>query len=262
MKKLYFLTALFLLLTSCSSDNDSGTEEQLENVLPAVTTQTFGNFNIKLTTNNTFDGNKILSRKDEETQTLFTYEGSHIIKQEVWSKNVYGSETQTLENLYSYENGKLKTKISKQVFMALDGVTISTFKTQYIHTSDTLVSFTNYLINVKTKEEVKIGSGFLKYKNGNIVEEQAISGAVKTVRTFEYDKKNNPFKNVLGFNLLQDPFNNYGKNNIIKSTTTSIHSAPLIFSRTYIYNDKGYPIKCSSFYDDSKSIDFEMEYTY
>lgn len=265
MKNLLLLfSALTLMFTSCSSDdNDSSTEDT--SILPKTISYIYPS--VMLGTNSTstitYSGNKIVSTVEEGSKTIFTYDGNLITKQVQFDVDSKGIETKDIEVLYTYENGKLKTRTMKEEFSTEfpDGQFID--KTIYTHTSQSLISYINYSVNVDTQLETKTSEGSLTYKDGNLVKEQQISGSLTSTRTYEYDTKNNPLKNVTGFDLLLNEISEFGKNNSTKTTSVSSgHPTPTDYLTTYTYNDKGYPLRHTSFDGGGKSIEYEIEYTY
>ncbi|PAM95689.1 hypothetical protein B4N84_06210 [Flavobacterium sp. IR1] len=293
MKKIYFFTALLIILTSCSSDNDLAVEEPIviekpvvsepipEPVVPADNTvhRTIAQSYPSQTKidNYTFDGNKVLSRKNDQTETLYTYEGNRIVKQEGIRKNKLGVESKIEEFQYVYENGKLKTRTFVQWFSGdANQQPSSIIRTTYTHTSDNLITFINNIIHPDTKKEAKLGEGFLRYKDGNIVETRDVSQPVSSIEggfveipsksvtsigTYEYDTKNNPAKNILGYDLLLDQINDYGQNNLLKKTVKRVGSDNVdTETRDYIYNDKGYPVKYISVA--TNGYKYEVEFVY
>jgi len=260
MKNLLLLfSALTLVLTSCSSDDNSPEDTS---ILPKSISYTYPS--IYLGTNSkstlTYDGNKIVSSIEEGSKTIFTYNGNVIVKQEQYNVDTKGVETKDIEILYTYENNKLKTRISREEFSSQfpEGQFID--KTVYTNTSQNLISFVNYYVDPSTKKETKSSEGTLSYKDGNLIKSEEITGSSTAKRTYEYDAKNNPLKNILGFDLLLDEIGVFGKNNIIKTTAGT--SQLTEYLTNYIYNDKDYPTKQTSLTGDGKSIEYEIEYTY
>ncbi|OXA83396.1 hypothetical protein [Flavobacterium hercynium] len=259
MKKLYFFTTVFVILISCSSDNDSRTKEPVGNIFYKTVTSNFES-PVPVESKYTFDGNKVLSIKTDKTETLFTYEENRIVKQEVITKDQFGEEYKEKELQYVYENGKLRTKTTLLwVSYYLDEVSSTSIVT-YTHISDNLIEHVTHFIH-PYKEKEKIDEGFIKYKDGNIVEKFYSSFYGTTVFNYEYDTKNNPARNILGYDLLLDEIDDCGKNNIVKTTFKS-SEAPYVneILRTYIYDDKGYPVKYTSVA--SNGYRFKVEFTY
>lgn len=262
MKKNLFLLTVFVVISACSSD-DSSSDSTDNLVLPKTISMAYPDFpsdNSKDVI--TYDGNKILKLVDEDSKTVYTYDGNLIVKQVKFDLDDKGNEVKDAEVSYSYENGKLKTKISAKEFSTEfpDGAFIN--KTVYTHVSNNQVLYVHYYVDPNTKNETKRSEGTLNYKDGNLVKEESVANDNKVTRTYEYDTKNNPLKNILSFNLLLKEAN-AGINNILKITMISTEfSTPSVYVSDYLYNDKGYPTKQTSFTSSGKTVEYEMEYTY
>ncbi|MNK42008.1 hypothetical protein D3C87_606860 [compost metagenome] len=261
--KLFFFSAFALLLSSCSSDEKSPSQET-ESTFPKTISYVYPS--IYLGTNSkgtlTYDGNKILNIVREDSKTVFTYSGDVIIKQEEFSIE-NGKEIKNEEVSYSYENGKLKTRVFRESISAEypDGYFIE--KVVYTHNSNGTISYINYAVDNVKKTESKDGEGTLTYKDGNLIKTEEKSGSSITTLVFEYDSKKNPLKNILGFNLLLNEIDGFGINNIVKTTrTTTEFPNPSVYVTTYIYNDASYPTRHTSFDGGGKNIEYEIEYTY
>ncbi|WP_337968809.1 hypothetical protein [uncultured Flavobacterium sp.] len=264
MKNLLLLfSALTLLLTSCSNDDNNSSEDK--SILPKIISYTYPSADLGTNSKNTiaYNGNKIVSVIDEDSKTLFTYDGDLIIKQEQFRIDQQANQSKSREVLYTYENGKLKTRTYRTNISAEYPEGNYTQKTVYTHTSNNLISYIDYLVDGDPKVEIKLGEGTLTYEVGNLVKELQKVNSVITTRVYEYDKKNNPLKNILGYNLLLNEISELGKNNVIKTTVSrSDYPNSFVFLTTFTYNDKGYPIKHTSFDGGGKSIEYEIEYTY
>lgn len=100
-----------------------------------------------------------------------------------------------------------------------------------------------------------------------MVKEVQTSEGSSTVYThvYEYDTKNNPFKNILGFNLLLE-YEDTSTNNVIKHTSSVSGSAtpstPLVYKKEYVYDANGYPTKATSYKADGTTVSEINEYTY
>jgi len=267
MKKLLFLfCTVTFVLTSCSNDENSSPEDnpsEDNSVLPKTISYIYPNTTLGTNSTSTlkFDGNKIVSITKYDSKTKFTYNGDFIIKQEVLDLDLQGNETKDKEVLYTYENGKLKTRIFKENITVNypDGQYIE--KVVYTHSSN-LISYINYRVDKDTKAEVKSSEGTLTYTGGNLVKEVQIVGSLTRTRTYEYDTKYNPLKNILGFDLLLNEISEFGRNNVIKTTSiSSDFPTQANYITTYIYNDNDYPGKKTSL-TGGGSVEYEIEYTY
>lgn len=265
MKKLILFSSVFaLFLSSCSSEENSSSEGN-DSTLPKTISYIYPSLqlgtNVKSTV--TYNGNKIVSIVSTGSKSIFTYDGDVIAKQEVFDINESGKETKSEEVSYTYENGKLKTRIFKEDITAEypDGYYID--KVVYTHTSNEIISYVSYSVDKDTKAETKSSQGTLTYKDGNLVKEEQKSNSVTVISVYEYDTKNNPLKNILGFNLLLNEIGEFGKNNIVKTTrTSSEYPNAAVYLTTYIYNDNNYPTRHTSFDGGGKDIEYEIEYTY
>ncbi len=265
MKKILFFSALALIFASCSSDDNSSTSPEDNSTLPKTISYIYPN--IQLGTNKkstlTFNGNKIISSITPVSKTVYTYSGDLITKQEVFDIDQQGKETKDKEVVYAYENGKLKTRIFKEDITTEypDGQYIE--KTVYTHSTNELISYINYSVDKNTKVETKSREGNLTYKDGNLIKEVRKVNSVTTTRVYDYDIKNNPLKNITGFNLLLNEISDQGKNNIVKTTrTSSENSNTAVYLTTYTYNESNYPLKHTSFDGGGTAIEYEIEYTY
>lgn len=256
-----FSTLSIVLFSSCSSDDNLSSGDSL--ILPKTISSTNPEFpQDNKVSKITYDGNKILSIVSLGAKTVFTYDGNRIIKQEVFDVDLSGNQTKKNSISYTYENGKLKTRILRKGFTETypDGQYI--YKSVYTYTSDTFISYIYYTVNANTNAESKSSEGNLTYKDGNLIKEQEIEGSSIYTREYEYDTKKNPLKNILGFNLLLNE-TIFSIHNISKTIRTETeYPNSVVYLRSYIYNDKDYPIKMTSFASDGESVEYVEEYSY
>ncbi|RKR09189.1 hypothetical protein C8C83_0806 [Flavobacterium sp. 90] len=263
MKNLLLLFSAFtLVLTSCSNDDNNSSEDT--SILPKTITYSYPSPDLGTNTKNTitYDGNKIVSSISVRSKALFTYTGNFITKQQLFDIDSKGLETKDMEAEYTYENGKLKTRITREYFTPQypNGTYIG--KTIYTHVSNNLISYIDYEVDADTQIEKKISEGTFTYKEGNLIEDKNVRGVSTSTRTYEYDTKNNPLKNILGLDLLLKE-TEISRNNISKIKRVDSDSPDTsVYLSNYIYNDKDFPTKQTSFAGDGKSIEYEIEYTY
>lgn len=252
----YCFLGLLLMLVSCTNE----TYLKADNlVLPKKLKIIFPTSS---TTNISYEGSKIWSISDEKSKTYYEYEGNHIAKE-----TSYIGDAVKETKYYDYENDLLKTVIVKS----------ENKETKYIYNynSDGTITKETYDLDSKTQKEVKDpGKTVYTIAEGNLMKLISDWGYrdVTTASRYEYDTKNNAFKNVLGFNLLLDQdefgaeFNISSPNNLTRYTFFPIRSEGIVFepySNTFIYeyNKKGYPIKKTTF-DYAERIIEIMEYSY
>jgi hypothetical protein len=263
MKKiLYTFVVLNLFFASCSDSENTSSTEEIQ-FFPKTIKTTFPDFpqdNSKSTIN--YDGNKIVSSVNATTKTKFTYDDNVIIKQETYNIGIQGEETIKNRIIYEYENGKLKTKIAISNFDSSHPNGDYIRKQVYTYKSDGIISYSQIDVRPETNIETKRGDVNLTYKLGNLIKMEEINidpTIANTVFVFEYDNKNNPLKNISGFDLLYS----YSINNVLKTTIKGrLGISEAVFNSTYIYDTNGYPTKCISFTRDGKTPEYETEYTY
>ncbi|MFH6944097.1 hypothetical protein [Flavobacterium sp. FlaQc-50] len=248
MKKILCLfSALVLILTSCSSDDSSSTPStpsnpsNVSNVLikkMILTNTSEGVHEI----NFTYDGKKLVKEVASSTGFLnytknYYYTGDLITRYE----QIWGKYNSTVTDL-TYENNKLKTLFEKRI--DLKNGTVFLTKTTYTHNLGGTVSFVIATVDKDTNEESSIRNGRLIYVNGAIVKDERFDDptGVEFI-AIEYDKRNNPFKNVVGFNLLlrYSDFN-YLVHNKTKTTTKSIYNFSVSYFTTYDYDENSFPV--------------------
>jgi|GEM_PF-333025 len=256
--------ALALIVSSCSNDDKSSAEE-LDSTLPKTISYIYPSPELGTNSKQTasYNGNEIVSLTNNDSKTVFTYDGNIIVKQEVFDVDESGKETKNEEVSYAYENGKLKTKVIREDFTAEypDGNYIE--KVVFTHTSNEIISYIDYSVNKDTKAETKNSEGTLTYKDGNLVKDEKKFNSLTETRVYEYDAKNNPLKNIVGFSMLLNEIDGFAKNNVVKTTKTSSEFPnAAVYLTTYIYNDNNYPTRHTSFDGGGQNIEFEIEYTY
>lgn len=182
-----------------------------------------------------YNGNKIVSDKDESNLTFYTYTGDVITKIE--KADLSGTY---LTKEYFYANGKLDYILSKEFG--------NYYKTKYLYNADGSVISYN---KMKSDSSGKDGddtplSGKYTFSEGKLIRHQINSGSNETVTTFEYDSKNNPRLNILGFDLLVDMNQLFAVNNVVKKVVTMKSPTATTTDETiytYEYDEKGYPVK-------------------
>lgn len=256
MKKILCLFgALALVLTSCSSDDENS--ENL--ILPKTVTYKYSDAegdNDKAVI--VYNGNKIVSAGySASDKEVYTYTGDLITKIEDFASEGNISST----NEFTYENGKLKIDLLTEI--SGDNTYIS--KTVYTHNNDGTISYVTYS-DVNTIDDNKTSEGVLTYSNGNLVKKtENYKAGSSYIKTYEYDTKNSPFKNVLGYNLLIDYDTMATQNNVTKMTNVYSNGesggSTSVFTYTYEYNDKEYPVKQveTNLFNDEEDT---TEYTY
>jgi hypothetical protein len=150
----------------------------------------------------------------------FTYTGNVITKAEWFENGVATGEKDT----YTYSNNKLIEHRTYSPGAVLERV--SNF--EYISDGTINLTAENSSGNIVFFAKLYLDS------NGNVIKSESSSSYFVL---YEYDNKNNPFRNITGFSeiFLTDP--NFGTNNLTKKT-----SGNNIYNYNYQYNSQNYPI--------------------
>lgn len=254
-KHLCLFVVAALTLTSCSSEGSS--ENEANAVLPKTVSYKYSDSpgdNDFATM--TYDGNKIVSAAyTESDKEVYTYTGNFITKIEDFAEEGNISS----KNEITYENGKLKIDVLTEIAPTVTYIS----KRVYTYNANGTISFINYSVDPTTKIETKRSEGILTYVNGNLTSKAENFESYSYTKTYEYDAKNNPFKNILGFNLIIDHETSASLNNVTKLTTVYSREGNVttnIFNSVYEYNDKAYPTKQTQ--TDSSESDEITEYVY
>lgn len=214
MKKIkLFGLVLLLAITflSCSKDGES-TPNSASLILPKKMSEGVDD------TYYTYDGNKIVSKNYQVNyKRVYTYTGNLITKIESF---YYAKLLSTYD--FTYTNGKITSMLDTEPPYA-------PIMTTYIHNTDGTILYSS-----------KNENGKLIFKNGNLIEWDM---GINEIKTYEYDTKNNPFKNILGYSELSGITFEGFKNNIIKETNKVNGFADESGKNIITYNSDGYPIE-------------------
>jgi hypothetical protein len=244
MKKINILIGpiLVILITLCSCTNENVDLVQVQFLKKIVEVSVDGS---STTTLLAYDGNKIMNIDKFDTHSEFYYTGDLITK--IVESDKTNQHVNTLE--YSYSEGQL-TRISSSDNYVLN----------YIHNTDSSVSYEK-LTKDSNNNDVKIYHGTLYFQSGNLVKDHRfLDDAGKNVLaensiTFDYNYKNNPLNNILGYSKLLNYSKTISLNNNVKSSKIStvkyldedrFTSSVKISTSEYKYNFNGYPTEIVS----------------
>lgn len=267
-KNLLCLLVILSVFNSCSNEEYDSSEntilpKTLKTIYPTFPSENYD-------TNFIYDGNKIVSIKNKNGRRDYEYDGNRIVRETVYSF-YKGKETKSSENLFTYENDKLKT-----VTKFANG---QATKYAYSYNDDGSITKGTYNLDSDTgKESKKYGKEVITIINGNIGKSEYNWGDdydVISVAKYEYDINKNVFKNITGLNLLLDQFSldyetNLSSNNNnmklyyvknIQGPSSSIVFEPYWFKMEYEYNKKGYPTK-KVIYDYTEEIKVINKFVY
>jgi len=262
MKKILLFAFIAGTLFSCSNDDNNGetnnTTETENSILPVkiVYTTLKGDYNSISTIS--YDGNKIKEInitysgiENYSTKSIYQYTGDLITKITDYDKD--GGESMVRE--YTYQNGKVSTLITTE----WDRGNPAGDK-KYVATSEFEWIDANHLKETITQNNSNsIGSNEYFYTNGNLIRNTSSDGGEHII---SYDNKENPFKNIIGLQLISfDDEIIFSKNNPIKyeSKYNSNSSGSILY--TYEYKDNNYPSKVTEVYTSANDDNREPETT-
>jgi len=275
----FFAAFLSLLILSCSDDNlrthnfpnqpnderstlpQNITYKMLKDDYDDYGYRTGNSYHYQVNTF-TYRGNKIETitcnylidgaNKNYRIKVIFTYEGNLITKAESYlSDRLLGT------TFYSYENNRLK----QQILVLSKNNTEFNTKIIYSYHEDGLVAYDKFWFD---GEKALTEKALLTIVNGNIIKKVLTRDTGSTIiYDYKYDNEDNPFKNVLGLNLIAfgdlsigvDPdmlhedfgISEFGTNNIIEKKTTVKYEDQIISINREIfdleYYNQGFPKK-------------------
>lgn len=236
MKKLLYLFSAFaLVLTSCSSNNES---EQILQATPILITQmtatVVNNGNTESNTATfTYDGTKILSQNYGNYYINYSYTGNLITKIEYFLNDVVISK-----ELYTYNSLEKLVNYQRTEYDNVNGN--YGVNVDYVYNSNGTVSYTRNTGNLPNL--IPSSTGIINFNNEGLV--ISIETSTGYTYSYTYDTKNNPVKNVLGFDKLifsDDDVSSLTKNLVSEVQTNSFGIFTTNFNHTYNSND--YPIQ-------------------
>jgi len=235
MKKLLTMAAIALFtMTSCSEDDATPTDNTNPSnavlVKKIVTTGPEG----VLTALYSYNGTKLSEiNYSDGSREIITYQGDLI---KTW-KTYDADNTNTYEGTFSYENGELRESVS---IFDNDGIVAT--KT-YTDNGDGTISC------LKTYSDTNLiwNYEFYPTKYSYLVPSFFGEGSNLTWYYFEFDNKNSPYANIIGYGKIvhETDFNPLqAEHNITGETWASADGAFTGQSRTstYTYNSQDYPV--------------------
>ncbi|UPZ17898.1 hypothetical protein [Flavobacterium humidisoli] len=197
-----------------------------------------------------YDGNKIVSVTGDYFMIKYTYSGGFIAKSEEFDENdqlVYTDE-------YIYTDGKLAGIVEK------DADSANSYETKYLYNGDGTVSYEEFAV-VPGNELKSVNKGKYTFRDGNLIKDEGADFVI----LYEYDNKNHPYKNVLGYNLLLGD-GAASRNNVIKETRSSGSRAKVnksVITSVYKYNSNNFPTeRVQSLLSGSSASSETIQYAY
>lgn len=225
-----------LILNSCSSNNETETQP-VDLILVKKIIKTYSPNDVVILTYR-YDGNRIISESDDNGYVSnFTYTGNVITKIEERVNNVFQRSRE-----YTYVDGKVAMLVKKTNYDGTDSYS-------YTYNSNGTVSYK------RTRTGSVNTTGLLTISDGNIIKNERFSSiqpSSSVANLYGYDTKNNPFKNVLGFNLLLDTDEvMFSRNNMTQDGGAGDGS---LYNYTFKYDASGFPTERTPAYENSNEL--------
>lgn len=247
MRKLLALAAVALfMITSCSDDDTTTTPIDNTLLQKMITTSEDG---MVTTSNYNYDGNRIISMiTSDGNSTIYTYTGNLITNVKTIQNNNI-----TVETIIEYNSSN--QKISEIILISGPdlGVAQGTKET-YTYNQNGTITFNAYSGDLASQTTFE-GTGTITF-NENIIQHEGMDQ-----ETYKHvlDTKNNPMKNILGYNEYMKPHFD-GNQNFVTAYTTPLRS---VFIFTYTYNLNNYPVtSIEKVYQLNKYVTFQKQYFY
>jgi hypothetical protein len=247
MKKIIALAGFFLFMVSCSNDDAQNTNAAEDTTLLKKMTST-NEEGITSTYDYTYNGNKIVSMISDDTTIIYTYTGNLITH--ITSTQSNGV---VIDQTIEYNSSNQKTSQIILISAPDLGVEQGT-KDLYTYNQNGTVTVVQYSGDLESQTTLE-GTGTITINENSILHEGMSSQAY----THTFDSKNNPMKNILGYNEYTLPRLG-SKHNLLLGATTSTRSGYIF---TYTYNSNNYPISSvQKTYEVDKYVTTQNEYFY
>jgi len=251
MKKLIYLLGFSVaVLTSCSSSDDSSTTNE-DDVLVKRTIRTYASDGAVVTVNHTYNGKKaVRSENSAGYYETYTYTGDLITQIKNYDQNDVLLQTET----FTYNsNNQLITYVRAEIQDNIGS------KEVYEYNNDGTVSVSSYSGSA-TSQTTLSDTGIIAISGGEVVFTQMQMGYR---HTYTYDTKNNPFKNITGFDkimFIEGESTGGMQHNIL--TDTRIGLDTYVTTSVYTYNVMNFPISVVETEDNDTSSAITIQFFY
>jgi hypothetical protein len=229
-------SALFMILTSCSSDSSSSSSSEVLLQNEIVTDASDGS---SYTMTYMYSGTNLtkISYDDDGSYDKYYYTGDLITKIEFFDDADVLKEKTT----YTYNSD---SKLAS--YVSVNYVNDNGEREVYTYNTDGTVSGVSYYGDSVT-QTTPSSTRTITLSNGEVISEVSTSGSGTTF-TYTYDTKNHPYKNIKGFDKIgaySDSDNIGVAHNILTRVRTS-GTITNTENNSYTYNSDNYPLTASS----------------
>lgn len=229
MKKLILTILASSFLLSCSSDSSNDDSNNSSNLLPSKIIFTGG---ISTSVSNfEYSGSKLLRtfRDDNSQETIYTYSGNLITN--AVNTGVSNGVPFVINKTYAYDN-------SNRLILYSQG----TFKMEFSYLSNNNISEKGYQLDINTGQYEQTYENILTLNADNEIIQVAhnnLFGGEDYIETYVYENRNNPFKNIIGFDKLYILGKEGNSHNVLNISRSNGLNYREYF---YTYNDLNYPV--------------------
>lgn len=221
MKKLLSLAIAIILLTACSSDDNSApSKETTVRLKKIISTNENGEI---VTSDYKYTDTKLTSViSSDGSSSIYTYTGDH-------NTGLENYEDYTLKHRYIYEYNS-DNKISAKIIFVHNTFPKYAQRDSYIYNEDGTITIRSYTGDFESQTFLS-QTTIVTYPNANTIQYQS-DGGTKVIE--KYDGKNHPLKNVLEAEM--------NSQNLLTAIDVTSTTPITYLDNTYTYNAKNYPI--------------------
>jgi hypothetical protein len=256
MKKIIYILFATIIITSCKKTDsvvNTDTQPQPQQIYVLPTKITIIDVNGTNTSSFAYNGNKLVGIVGATSNVTYTYTGNLVSKITITNSGAISSLS---TEDYSYNPDSTINSVVNYSEILIGGqLTKDKSITRFTYNTNGTVSQRAYSIDLNSGTETASNSTILNtFINNNIsikYTETAASFNI-TNQTLEYDLKNSPYKNILGYKRLFKERSN--ANNLLKQTnvfTTYFNGQTImttdVLTRTYVYNSDNFPTEIKYF---------------
>jgi hypothetical protein len=270
MKKIIYLLTATIIIVSCKKTDSvvntiPQTQPQQTYILP--TKIVIIDANGTNTSSFSYNGNKLTTIVGINSNVSYTYTGNLVTKITATNTGslvalniedfVYNADS-TLSSITTYNENNASGQIVK---------TKSILRLTY--NPNAVIIQRNSTIDINSGAETPDNFSIANtFTNGNISKKSNINfiSPNTTEQTIEYDLKNSPYKNVLGYNRLFKERSN--TNNLIKQTivnTIFFNGQTIVtsdvYTRSYLYNNDNFPTEIK-YFSNTGALNGTIQFTY
>ncbi len=229
MKKILFLIIVSCLLTFCSSDSSSSSASDESILLKKIIRENENG----ITTINTYvyEGRKITTSSFSTYLQKFYYSGNLVTKVESYNSG-------QLMSVFTFEYNSSEKLVQYKLVSPDIG---RSERDTYVYNNDNTISVNHYTAIDDDNETLQTQKYFTD-SSGEIIKIERYSANSTATTLYTYDTKNNPFKNVIGFDKLLNIVGQGIKHNTLTTHETAFDGVINQNEKVITYNTQDYPL--------------------